>query len=409
MGYERKSATDRGVLSRRAAGGLLSAAAMALSIGAGVAQENFRMGGVMSMTGGGASIGRSASEAWKLAVEAINASGGILGKPVAFTLADTQTDPTHGVSETRRLIQNEKIQALVGPATSQETIPIVAVTKEGKVAQISTAAASTLTPEVGPTHFSTSVTAANQMIPNIDFAIAKLGAKKIAILSDNGGMSKAGVVDLINYLKTKNMQPVATQEFAFRTEDMTPQLFSLRSAGADAVLFISSLGDDARKMLENRLDIGWNVPVLANQTMTNYAVGNVAVIGEDAFKDVYSTQFVGMTYCASDALNASPFAKFVATARAKVGDIDKLGGPAALTPYYIQPLILAAAINGAGSADGDRVSKWLEENAGKVQSIIGPLSASASNHFLPAPEAIKVVKNPYKIRQDGLVERADCG
>ncbi|MBN9061842.1 MAG: branched-chain amino acid ABC transporter substrate-binding protein [Rhizobiales bacterium 65-9] len=395
--------------SRRAIVGLASVAALALSGASALAQDAFRMGGVMSMTGGGASIGRSASEAWKLAVEAINANGGVLGKPVRFTLGDTMTDPTHGVSETRRLIESEKIQALVGPATSQETIPIVAVTKDAKVGQISTAAASTLTPEVGPTHFSTSVTAANQMIPNIDFAIGKLGAKKIAILSDNGGMSKAGVVDLIKYLESKNMKPVAIQEFAFRAEDMTPQLFSMRSAGADAILFISSLGDDARKMLENRLDIGWNVPVLGNQTMTNYAVGNVAVIGAEAFKDVYSTQFVGMTYCPSDALGASPFAKFVATARAKVPDIDKLGGAAALTPYYIQPIILAAAINGAGTADGAAVAKWLETNASKVEPIIGPIAASATNHFLPAPAAIKVVKNPYKVREDGLVERADCG
>ncbi|MGO4831723.1 ABC transporter substrate-binding protein, partial [Rhizobiaceae sp. 2RAB30] len=285
-------------LSRRSAIGVVCGAALALSAGTALAQETFKMGGIMSITGGGASIGRSASEAWKLAVEAINANGGILGKQVEFVLADTMTDPTHGVSEARRLIENEKIQALVGPATSQEAIPIVAVTKDGKVMQVSTAASSQLTPEVGPYHFSTSVTAANQMIPNIDYAIDKLGIKKVAILSDNGGMSKAGVADISVYLKEKKgIEPVAVQEFPFRTEDMTPQLLSLRSAGAEAILFVSSLGDDARKVLENKLDIGWDVPLLANQTMTNYAVGNVAVIGEEAFENVYSTQFVGMTYC----------------------------------------------------------------------------------------------------------------
>lgn len=397
-------------ISRRFTLGTLAAAAIALSSGTALAQDTFKMGGIMSVTGGGASIGRSSTEAWKLAVEAINASGGILGKKVEFVLADTMTDPTHGVSEARRLVTNEKVQALVGPATSQEAIPIVAVTKEGKVMQVSTAASSQLTPEVGPYHFSTSVTAANQMIPNIDYVVDKLGKKKIAILSDNGGMSKAGVVDISVYLKEKKgIEPVAVQEFAFRTEDMTPQLLSLRSAGAEAILFVSSLGDDARKVLENKLDIGWDVPLLANQTMTNYAVGNVAVTGEEAFANVYSTQFVGMTYCKSDAVGASPFAKFVATAKAKVKDLDKMGGAAALTPYYIQPLIVAAAINGAGSAEGDKVKAWLEANGDKVNLIIGPVAASDKNHFLPAPTAIKVVKNAYKVREDGLVERADCG
>lgn len=409
MTYSRDTAGCGGVLSRRAAIGLISAAAIGLSAGAALAQETFKMGGITSVTGGGASVGRSSTEAWKLAIDEINASGGILGKQVELVIADTMTDPTHGVSEARRLIENEKIQALVGPVTSQETIPIVAVTTEARIAQATTAASSTLTPEVGPYHFSTSVTAANQMIPNIDYAVDVLGAKNIAIISDNGGMSKAGVSELIAYLKDKKgLEPVAVQEFAFRTEDMTPQLFSLKSAGADAVLFLASLGDDARKLLENRLDIGWEVPVLGNQTMTNYAVGNARIVGEEAFEDVYSTQFVGMTYCPGDAVGTSPFAKFVAHAKEKVAEVDKLGGAASLTPFYIEPVILAAAINGAGTADGEAVAKWLEANSDKVQPIIGPISVSGTNHFMPAPESIKVVKQPHKVREDGLTERADC-
>lgn len=407
MSLSRKSGA--GMVSRRVAIGLVSAAAIGISAGAASAQETFKMGGIMSVTGGGASIGRASTTAWGLAVKAINANGGVLGKQVEFIQGDTMTDPTHGVSELRRLIESEKVQAVVGPATSQEAIPMVPVSAQGNVIQVSTAASSTLTPEVGPTHFSTSVTAANQMIPNIDYALSKLGSKKIAIISDNGGMSKAGVVDITAYMKTKGIEPVAVQEFAFRTEDMTPQLLSLRGADADALLFISSLGDDARKLLENLEDLGWDVPVLANQTLSNYAVGIAATLGDEVFSDVYSTQFVGMTYCPADAVGSSSFAKFVATARAEVGDIDKLGGAGALTPYYIQPLIVAAAINGAGTADGKAVAKWMEENAGKIDLIIGPIAASGTNHFLPAPEAIKVTKNPHKAREDGLVERADCG
>lgn len=400
--------TKWGMVARHLSIGLASAAALAVSGGASFAQETFKLGGITSITGGGASVGRSSTEAWKLAVEDINAAGGILGKKVELIMADTMTDPTHGVSEARRLIENEKIEALVGPVTSQETIPIVAVTTEKRIVQATTAASSQLTPEVGPYHFSTSVTAANQMIPNIDFAIDRLGTTKFAIISDNGGMSKAGVSDLLVYLKEKKgLEPVAIQEFAFRTEDMTPQLLSLRGAGAEAILFMASLGDDARKLLENREDLGWDVPVLANQTMTNYAVGNASVLGEEAFEGVYSTQFVGMTYC-EEPVGGSPFAKFVERARAAVPEVDKLGGAASLTPFYIEPVILAAAINGAGTADGEAVAKWLEANSDKVEPIIGPISVSDTNHFMPAPEAIRVVAAPHKVREDGLIKRADC-
>lgn len=396
-------------LSVRNTAGILAAAAMLLGGSTAFAQETFKLGGVISVTGGGASIGRAGSIAWKLAVDDINANGGILGKPVELIIADTMTDPTHGVSETRRLIENEKVQAIVGPATSQETIPITAVTTEDKVLQVSTAASPTLTPESAPYHFSTSVTALNQMIPNINFAIDKLGIKKFGIISDNGGMSKAGVVEITDYLKEKGLEPVAIQEFPFRTEDMTPQLLSMRSAGAEALLLISSLGDDARKLLENRLDIGWDVPVLANQTMSNYAVGNAETIGDEAFENVYSVTFIGQTYCDGDPVGESPFAKFVARANKEVPELDKLGGPGSLAPYYIIPLIVAEAINGAGTAEGDAAAKWLEANAEKVNIPTGGLKVTATSHFLPALDSIVTIESPHKLREDGLAKRADCG
>jgi branched-chain amino acid transport system substrate-binding protein len=398
-----------GSMRRYVAAGMASITAIVLTAGYARAEDTIKFGGIASMTGGGASVGKVAETAWKMAVEDINASGGVLGKQVKLVLGDTTTDPTHAVSETRRLIENEGVQVLIGPITSQEAIPIVAIAKEKGIAQISTAASTQLTPEVGPYHFSDSVTGLSQMRPNIDYALDVLKLTKLALISDNGGMSKAAVAEIVDYLKSRNIEPAIVQEFAFRTEDMTPQLLSMRSSGAQAILLINSLGDDSRKLLENRTDIGWNVPVLASQTMTNFAVGNAEVLGKEAFENVYSTQFVGMTYCPSDALGESPFAKFAKRAKDKVPDLDRMGGAPALTPYYIQPLILAAAINGSGKTDGRSITAWIEKNAGKIDAMIGPLQASTTDHFLPAQQAIKVVKNVYQLRKDGLVARADCG
>lgn len=385
-----------------------SVLALALSGMAASAQDTVKMGGIMSLTGGGASIGVAAQEAWKLAVEEINANGGILGKKVELVLADTMTDPTHGVSEVRRLIDNEGIKLLVGPATSQETIPITAVTTEKKMPQLSSAASTQLTGEFAPFHFSDSVTGLHQMLANIDYAIDVLKLKKLGLISDNGGMSKAAVAEIVEYMKKRGVEPVIVQEFPFRTEDMTPQLLSMRKAGTEAILLINSIGDDSRKLLENRADIGWEAPVLASQTMTNYAVGNVKLLGEEAFENVYSTQFVGMTYCPDDKVGESSFAKFAARAAKAVPNLEKMGGAPALNPYYIQPLILAAAANGAGSLDGAAIKAWLETHASEVKVQTGALAATASNHFLPAPESIVVVSKPYQLREDGLVARAIC-
>lgn len=393
----------------RLLGGLVSAAALATAVQAAHAQQQpIRIGGIMSVTGGGASIGRAAEIAWKLAIEDINAAGGILGRKVELVMADTQTDPTHAVAEIRRLAVNEKVDAVVGPATSQEALPIVPIANEYKLAQISTASSTDLTPKFGPYHFSTSATGANQLLPSINYALGKLKLSKIALISDNGGMSKTAISDVIAELKKRNVTPVGVQEFPFRTEDMTPQLFSLRNAKPDAVLMSNSLGDDTRKMLSNRGDIGWDVPVFTNQTTANFAVGIAAAIGKDAFDGVYSVQFVGMTYCKGDAVGTSPFAQFVKRAQTAVPDLQRLGGASALTQYYLQPIILAAAMNGSGKTDGASVAAWIEENSAKIQNMVGPLAASKDSHFLPGPDTLKVVTRPYDVRSDGLLERADC-
>ena len=93
---------------------LAMTSALTLPASPGRAEEAFKVGGVLSLTGGGAPIGKTAEMGWKLAIEDINAAGGVLGRKAELVLGDTMTDPTHGVSEARRLIENEKVQILPG-------------------------------------------------------------------------------------------------------------------------------------------------------------------------------------------------------------------------------------------------------------------------------------------------------
>ncbi|PVA05742.1 ABC transporter substrate-binding protein [Thalassorhabdomicrobium marinisediminis] len=387
----------------------IGAAVLALGAGSASAQdEPFQMGALVSITGGGAAIGTAASMGWELAVEQLNESGGILGRQVELTIADSETDPTHGVSEARRLVENVGIEGMVGPVTSQETIPVTTVLTEGNIAQITTAASPTLTPELAPYHFSNSPTGLNQMIANIKYAIEELGAENIALISDNGGMSQAAAAEIAAYLEELGHPLVEVQEFAFRAEDMTPQIFSMRRSEADAVLLINSLVDDTRKFLQNREEIGWDVPVLGSLTLTNYAVGIARDLGEEVFEDVYSVQFSGMSYCEGDPVGESAFAKFAARANETYPDLASVGGPSGIAPYYVEPFILAQAIEGAGTTDGAEVAAWIEANAAEIDNMLGTFGASDENHFLPSADAMVVVRNPYQQREDGLVERILC-
>ncbi len=394
--------------THRAAGAMaLSVVAIAASTVGALAQDTFRIGGINSYSGAGASLGTSFQIGWQMALDAANAEGGILGRQAEIVTADTQSDPTHGVSEIRRLIDGEKVDAILGAVVSQETIPMVPLTTEAGLLQISASASTTLTPDYGPYHFSTSPTGLDQMKANVDFAVDKLGLSKLALISDNGGMSKAAVVEIIAYMEERGVAPVVVQEFPYKAEDMTPQLFSMRNADAEAVLIINSIGDDSRKFLENRLDIGWMVPVLGNMTMTNYAQGNAAILGAEAFEEVYSTQYVGMTYCPGDELWSSPFSDMAKLAQETVPDLERMGGASALVSPYTMAEIMVKAINGAGEAGGAAVAAWLEAQD-SIDTIAGPFAATPDQHFFPTSDSIRTVMTPHERREDGMVMRATC-
>lgn len=388
------------------AGGALAVSILAMAAGM-AAADDLRIGAITSFSGSGQSLGPVYGAGWQLAIDAANEQGGALGRKVVLVNGDTASDPTHGVSELRRLIASEKIDAILGSIVSQETIPMVPLATESGLIQISASAATSLTPEYGPLHFSTSPTGLDQMKANVDFAVDKLGLTKLALISDNGGMSKAAVVEIEAYMTERGVKPVIVQEFPFKAEDMTPQLFSMRNAGTEAVLIVNSIGDDARKFLENRLDIDWMVPVLGSMTMSNYAVGNAMAIGEEAFENVYSSQFVGMTYCPGDELGVTAFAKMREKAIADVANLDRMGGAESLVSGYMMAELMVTGINGAGTTDGKAVAKWFE-NAGEIQTVAGPVQATSGKHFFPNASSVVVITKPYEKREDGLSLRADC-
>src|SRR5262245_54803004 len=83
------------------------------------AQEPLRFGLFIEVTGGGAGPGEAAQLAAQVAVRDINAMGGIAGRKLEAVLADTQSDPTVGVGEIKRLVLQEKVAFVAGPLFSQ--------------------------------------------------------------------------------------------------------------------------------------------------------------------------------------------------------------------------------------------------------------------------------------------------
>lgn len=123
----------------------------------GQGQQPIKIGALFILSGNFAGYGKSGSQGAQLALEEINAQGGVLGRPLQLIVVDDQGNPEVGVREARRLILQEKVDFLFGVDSSSVALAIAPLTDEYKIPLVVTHAATpTLTEQCRPYVFRTS-------------------------------------------------------------------------------------------------------------------------------------------------------------------------------------------------------------------------------------------------------------
>ena len=118
----------RSVLAMAGAGAVAFAGRRAFAQAAPV-----KIGIVTELSGGAAAYGKSQLNGLKLAIDEVNAAGGVLGRPVTLIVRDSQSKPDLGVSNARDLITGEKVDLLIGPVSSGVALGISNLAKQNKV------------------------------------------------------------------------------------------------------------------------------------------------------------------------------------------------------------------------------------------------------------------------------------
>ncbi len=128
-------------LSRRL---LLAGAALSLTVAApAFAQETVKLGLVAAMSGQSAKSGEAIVRGLSLAIDEINAKGGLLGKKVELLVRDDESNPAKGVIAARELVQREKVAAFFGGLDTPVSVAIVPFANQSKVPFIGVWAAGT--------------------------------------------------------------------------------------------------------------------------------------------------------------------------------------------------------------------------------------------------------------------------
>jgi len=245
-----------------------------------VAQETVTMGIVAELSGGGAPSGTMYANGVKLGFDEINENGGILGKKIKYTEADTQSDAPTSVAVMRRMV-NDKPFAVFGTVYSGSTVANMVIARQAGIPQLSGSESTQVVEQGNPNIFLTSYSQKMGFTKFVDWVVNGLHAKKIAMIWSNDSFGKGGRDAFVNYLKKYNMELVADIPSEAQQADFTAELAKVRNSGADVLMVYNHEEENARIMIQMKKLGMDNVQAVGDNlcAATTIAAGGAAVDG----------------------------------------------------------------------------------------------------------------------------------
>lgn len=352
---------------------IVAAMALAsLSIGTGFAQagadamQPVRIGVTGPFTGGSSPMGISMREGIRIAVAEINRKGGVLGRPVELVERDDEARNERGAQVVQELIQKEGIVAGLGivntgvALASQRHYQLARIPIITSVATGSLVTKQFMPPEYVENYvFRVSANDTLQAAVIVEEAVDRRGLKRVAIFHDATNYGVLGRDDLESALDRRGMRAVLVERFQLRQSDMTQALLRAREAGVDAILTYG-IGPELAQIANGMARLNWKVPLIGSWTlaMSNF-IDNAGPNAEGARMPQTFIQEA-----------SSPRRKAFLDAWLDFTGTERIPVPPAAAQGYDSALLLAAAINQAGSTDGDRIRDALENLRSRVEGLV---------------------------------------
>src|SRR5580692_11253991 len=253
------------------------------------ADGTIKVGEYASLTGKEASFGQSSNKGIIMAIEEINASGGVLGSKLELFTEDNQTVPGQSATAAKILISRDKVVALLGEVSSGRSLEAAPIAQSAKIPMIAPAATNPKVTQVGSYIFRVCFIDPFQGTVMAKFAGTELKAKRVAIVSS---VSNAYSVGLAKFFREKfvadgGVIPVE-QKYSEGDKDFRAQLTAIRAAGCDAV-FVPGYYTEAALIVRQARELGLVMPFLGGD---GWVADQLLEIGGDALNGCYySTHF----------------------------------------------------------------------------------------------------------------------
>ena len=369
--------------------GATLATCAALSLAASTHAADLKIGLVAALTGQSAQSGEAITRGLTIAIDEVNAKGGVLGQKLVLVKRDDESSPPKGVTAARELISSEKVVALFGGIDTPVSLAIVPIVNQNKKPFMGVWAAGTNITKNGATpNYVFRVSAQDDLvdIALIKYAMSKYNSKTPGLILVNNPWGESNEKGLKAAALAAKLPIAGVEKIEQSDIDVTPQLNRLKSAGADTIILVANAGPGAQ-MMKSRERMGWSVPVVSHWGISggrfDELVGPTA--GDVHFIQTYS--FFSPPTPVSEKVMAE------LSKRHGVKTAADIIAPVGTANAYDAMHLLALAIEKAKSTDGEAIRAALEQiesYQGLIKTYNKPFANAA--HEALAPEDYVMVR-----------------
>lgn len=353
--------------------------------------DTIKIGANLELSGEVASYGQSISEGMELAIEEINASGGVDGKKIKVVKVDNKSDNAEAASAATRLTSQENVLAIIGAATSGNTIAQAQIANDTKTILLSPSGTAPNVTEnedgsINEYVFRTSYIDPFQGTVAANFAAKELGVKTAAIYSDSASDYAKGLAAAFKETFQKaGGKIVAEESYVAGDTDFRSTLTRIKSANPEFV-FIPGYYEEVGLIVKQARESGVTVPLMGADGWDSPTLVDLA--GKDALNNTFITNH----YSAQDP--DIKIQEFVTKFKEKYKDKS----PDAFNALgYDSVYLLVDAIKRAGSLDREAVKDALAETK-DISLVTGVVTIDKKHNPIKSATILEYVDGEQKFK-----------